>query len=152
MGQWMAALMVLASAVVQWLGWRSRPRSGWESELKLRVKVPGEVERSGEVKKWTLLAGQPGLGKSQAIAGMVAPLRADGAIVYISSPDYVERSLLPASDAPDLLSVAQDEQAVAGVVRMHEGLDSLFRALGPPPEGGLSELQRVDSGSGGTVH
>lgn len=50
----------------------------------------------------------------------------------------------------DLMSLAEDEETVSGVRHVHEGFDSLFRALGPPPDGGRAELEPVGRGDGGT--
>lgn len=50
---------------------------------------------------------------------------------------------------PDLLEITEDQDTGAAVRQLSVGFDSIFRKLGPPPEG-LAELEPVRDSGGGT--
>ncbi|MFJ5217199.1 hypothetical protein ACIP98_21055 [Streptomyces sp. NPDC088354] len=51
--------------------------------------------------------------------------------------------------APDLVEITQNEDTGAAVRQLAGGFDTLFRALGPPPDG-LAGLEPMHGGGGGT--
>ncbi|MGP8301972.1 hypothetical protein ACTPOK_29445 [Streptomyces inhibens] len=158
MGEWISKLIgiapVVATAVVQMVLWprlRKTGRTGWELARE-------EGESATDAQNLVLgrsatvisTSGPAGTGKSQILSdGFEFPLGASDRLVFFSA--RLLEGLTPEQRGapPDLFKVAEDRDAISGVVRLHEGFDALFRALGPPPDGGLNELESLGSGGGG---
>ncbi|WP_407286449.1 hypothetical protein [Streptomyces sp. BP-8] len=156
MGEWISKLIgiapVVATAVVQMALWprlRKTGRTGWELARE-------EGESATDAQNLVLgrsatvisTSGPAGTGKSKILSDGF-DLGTSERLFFLSARLLEGHTPKERGAPPDLFKVAEDRDAISGVVRLHEGFDALFRALGPPPDGGLNELESLGSGGGG---
>ncbi|GGP40502.1 hypothetical protein GCM10010214_12370 [Streptomyces abikoensis] len=130
--------------------WRSHQSASFlEPNLPLTQPQQDALQRAMTPGgKRLVVSGPPGMGKSEAITQLVQRIldaRGSGKTLLISSTSPTLTADLHGS----LVELASNEDAVTASGALSAGLEDLFRALGPPPDG-LCEFQPQIGSGGGT--
>ncbi|MEU8560555.1 hypothetical protein AB0C45_03605 [Streptomyces cyaneofuscatus] len=145
MSDWLSMVPAVL-AVLTGLAGRARyrrVRSGWETIPEDSTSQGVSPDERHVVNTGAILVDVPGEVLYASTQKLLAVARENELLV--------SRGEHEGQGPADLLDLASNEDFVASVISVHEGFDALFLALGPPPDGGRAELERIGSGGGGTA-